>query len=71
VVQKTDGDVRFFADPSDANATQKAAAIAKLVQDALAGADVKLNIQTMNLHASFPKMPATTFEVWLPAMPSS
>jgi hypothetical protein len=71
VVQQTTGDVRFFADPSDASATQTAAAIAALVQDALANVNVNLNIQTMNLHANFPKMLSTTFEVWLPAMPNS
>jgi hypothetical protein len=69
VVQPTEGDVRYSASPGDSATESSAKNIASLVKQALASVGVKLTLNTINLNATFPKAPATTFEVWLPPMP--
>ena len=68
VVQKTDGDVRYFAGAQDAATESTARSIAVIVQDALASAGAAHIITTKNLHATFPGVARTTFEVWLPPL---
>lgn len=68
VTQETNGDVRYFAPPQDTATARRAAAIASTVQQALASSGINLPITPMNRHAAFPKVPSTTFEVWLPPL---
>jgi len=69
VVQSTEGDVRYSAAPGDSAPESGAQKIAALVEQALTSVGVTLSLKTINIRPTFPKAPATTFEVWLPPMP--
>ena len=62
--------MRYYAASNDAAAKARAESIAATVQQALESAGSPHAIAVRNLHDAFPKMPATTFEVWLPALPA-
>jgi len=70
VVQDTNGDIRCSAGPDDNAIVNTAKSIASLMQGASASVGVNVTTTPINVHATFPTVPATTFEVRLPAMPN-
>jgi hypothetical protein len=66
--RQTTGDIRYSAVATDSATKGKAESIATVVEAALTSAGVPHKMEVKNIHNMFPKVPSTTFEVWLPAL---